>query len=144
MAARPRLYLADYAAGDEARFTPCARSRRDMALNGWRWADGPPEGRVWRLCRPGGEVVGLTGLSPTALAFQWHAWAILAELTPRDVAFALRLARRELDLLEGRVKPRLITAHAAADFPAAARTLARLGFEGMARDSGYNLMGRVI
>lgn len=136
--ARPRLFLLAYRPGDIDRFTPRADFAAEKAAVGWSWPDGPPPGRTWTLLEVTTtptlvRVLGVGGLFPAGPqgreTEQLHAWALLAELTPREFAVAGGLVASLLDGVETFQRPRSISATARTSIAGAAMVLAKLGFE---------------
>jgi hypothetical protein len=135
--ARPQLHLLPYRAGDIDRFVPRADFAAEKVAVAWSWAEGPPPGRTWTLMEFAANpartrVLGVGGLFAAGPegreGERLHAWALLAELTPREWAVAGALTAAALDGVERFQKPRLISATARTAIPGASMVLQKLGF----------------
>lgn len=129
--ARPRLILRAYVAGDIERFTPRSDFAIEKAAVAWAWKDGPPPGRSWTLWEMGRQiplrVLGVGGVFDHGEDGQ--AWAILAELSPRQWYAAGQLAQQALDGVQRFGRRRRITATARTSIRGAVFMLEKLGFE---------------
>ena len=135
MAGNSPLFLRPWEPGDEAAFTPRADFAAEMAAGGHDWSAGPPAGVVWTICRWHGEVVGVAGAletedGPHGEAQPWfHLWAHLADLSPREIAMALRLARACIRRLTMMYPGRRFVAYARESLSGSVRCLQALGLK---------------
>lgn len=129
--ARPRLLLRAYRAGDIDRFTPRADFAAEKVAVAWAWKDGPPPGRTWTLWEMGSQIplriLGVAGLFDAGND-RLQAWALLADLTPRQWAVAGQLAEQALLGVETFNRPAEISASARTSIAGAVPMLRKLGF----------------
>lgn len=114
-------------------FEPRADFRRDFEAAGGQL----PIGSVFTVVDgPNEAVVGLTGF--TRLGYrQYGAWALMADLRPRQWVAAARLARRVLPWATALLGSGQAGIYATpADTDAAQRTLAAIGFRPSPDDAG--------
>ena len=140
------MRLVCWAPGDETLFRPRADMAIDMAINRWTWT-APPPGYCWTLKR-GFDVKGIVGLARDGDmkdGIRWNAWAFLGQMTAREIASALVLAREAMAHARRWNRMDRITAQARLDVPGARKTLERLGFTAKERLalSPYVLMEKV-
>jgi hypothetical protein len=121
------LNLRPWRPGDEAAFAPRGDLAQDMAANDHDWRRGPPPGMIWAIERPDGRVEGVAGAMFVTQGVV-HVWACVADLTPRELARCLGLARRTLQFVANDPTVKSIVADARMEDRGAVRGLERLGF----------------
>lgn len=127
--ARPDLWLRPYMPGDFERFTPREDFRAEIVAGGLGWPAALSPARTWTLVRVGAaaEVCAVGGVTDVGDG-AWVAWAVLGDLTAREICVAAPLAEDVLASVERFVRPPRIYATARETLPGAVALLAKLGF----------------